>query len=967
MSLLKRLNGWLACLVLVGCTVDTEGLVFDDDAYERALDPNGDHGDGDGTDADAGDAGDAGNGSGMNGDGDVNGDGDMAPDGGDGGLSTTCDEEGEVRCTPQGELQECTAGNFETTEDCGGPGRCSASRAECLACAPGAFRCTDDELEECDLAGADFHVVAACADADSCFADGLNGGCIVCEPDALSCSMIIPVDPTQSESSSTFTTNLLSCGGSGEAVDRVDACRLDTPYCDATNGSCLVCEPGTSACFGAYLTPCAANGSEYDFNAQQDCVFAALCNDEDQVCDSLRCDPDMNQCTAAGELQACGIYGQWETVMNCSSQAACHDDYMYCEICVPGSTYCNGDAVYQCNSTGTAVLFNQQCEAGQCQEASNTAACNHTVCTGNGSYNTCMGNSWYQCADGTTTPVSTGNCTGNSPICLDTNCVACIPNEHRCAGANGTRLDVCTDGSWNVVEDCNDTTPKSFCSDRVGACMPVQPGHYFCNADGDLTRVEADGDHWVNLTCNDDERCDADQGACVKMLCTPGQRVCQGDAVVECNEQGDDFDDVTRCSSAAMCMDGIGCLEPTAIAAGEAHTCIVAAPEGSEPGTSGVALCWGANDSGQLGTGGSLLGNTTTPTAVTLGYGQFDNGIEGIVFAAFTDVCAGRDFSCATVADFEGGTDRFAACWGSNTFGQLGIDDDAPGPFNGIGSGVSDGSRDTDDDLIELMGVEQIACGANFACLLDNTGAVYCWGANDNGQLGIGSGDPEARVATEIQGHDFVQISAGGQHACGVKDDGSVWCWGAGMRGQLGNGAAQDANEPVEIADLMAQKTQTPHLGADFSILASAATPFRTFGGNLFGQLGNGSTTPALEPVNVADLRVADVSQMASGSVSAHVCAVDGEQLLCWGANPLGQLGTGDLLDRDEPTASAMDGSTPDSTVAAWPRSVAVGTGHTCAIAADHMVYCWGHNGRRQLGTALAANPQFSPIAVDFP
>jgi alpha-tubulin suppressor-like RCC1 family protein len=967
MSTLRKLCWLIASVAMTGCAVDTKGLVFDDDEYERLLDPNGnDNGDGDGDGADAGDAGDGGNGSGMFGDGDVAGDGDVGPDGGDGGLPTTCDDEGEVRCTPQGELQTCTNGDFETTDVCGGPGRCSASRELCLACAPGAFRCVEGNLEECDLAGVDFHVVAQCRDEDSCVADGLTGGCIVCEPDVFECSLLIPIDPTQGESSSVFTTDVLSCGGSGETVDRIDSCRLDASYCDDTTGSCLVCEPGSYRCFGAYLTPCAANGSEYDFNAQQDCQFAALCNDEDGQCDAAECDKNTSQCTAAGELEACGISGTWERVMTCSSQAACHDDYMYCEICVPGSTYCNGDAVYQCNSTGTAVLFSQQCEASACVEATNTASCNHAVCTGNGTYNTCSSNTVYQCADGTTTPTSTTMCTGSSPICYESNCVSCIPGEHRCGGSGGTRLDVCTDGSWNVVEDCDDTIPKSFCNDRVGACMPVNPGRYFCNADGDLTRVEADGDQWVYQDCNDDERCDADQGDCIQRLCTPGALLCQGDAVVECNAQGDDFDDVTRCSSAAMCMDGLGCLEPTAIAAGEAHTCVVAAAEGSEPGTSGVALCWGANDAGQLGTGGTLMGTTTTPSPVTLGFGQFDNGINGIIFAAFTDVCAGRDFSCAAIEDFEGGTDRFAACWGSNTFGQLGIDDDAPGPFNGISFGVSDGSRDASDDLIELMGVEQIACGANFACLLDDTGSVYCWGANDNGQLGIASTDPESRVAVQIQGHDFLQISAGGQHACGVKDDGSVWCWGAGMRGQLGNGAEDDANEPVEIGDLMALKTQLPHLGADFSILASAATPFRAFGGNLFGQLGNGSTMASSSPVNVQGLRVADVSQFASGSVAEHACAVDGDELLCWGANPLGQLGTGDVLDRNEPAASAMDGSAPNLTVAAWPKSVAVGSAHTCAIAADHKVYCWGHNGRRQLGTALAANPQLEPIAVDF-
>jgi alpha-tubulin suppressor-like RCC1 family protein len=530
-------------------------------------------------------------------------------------------------------------------------------------------------------------------------------------------------------------------------------------------------------------------------------------------------------------------------------------------------------------------------------------------------------------------------------------------------------LEECIGGSWNTVEDCDDQTPKAMCSDRIGSCVVDLPGRYYCDrAQNALMAVQASGSAYTVNFCNDDERCDEYVAGCVPLLCVPGSQVCRGDEYVECDEFGNSFENIETCASAAMCADGVGCLEPIALAAGEAHTCAILAPVGSAAGTAGTVMCWGANDEGQLGTGTTLLGDTITPTRTTLGLGQFDNGINGIVYPGFTDICAGRDFTCALLQDFETGTDQFAACWGSNSFGQLGFDDASAGPFNGISFGVSDGTRDPDDnEVVEMTGVEQIACGGNFACLLDSGGSAHCWGGNDKGQLGIGSDELEMRVATRIDDHSFVQIAAGAQHACGVKDDGSLWCWGNGMRGQLGGGNEDDANEPVEVPGLTVQTALPPRLGLDFSVAASEGVPFRSFGGNVLGQLGDGSRSNSNEPVTVEMLQVDTVSQISLGPIAQHSCALQGGELYCWGSNVLGQLGTRDLLDRNEPVVSEMDGSELKLSVASFPKSVAAGAGHTCAIAGNHQVYCWGHNGRRQLGNGMATLAQWSPIAVSFP
>lgn len=968
MSTLRNLCWLIASFAMTGCAVDTKGLVFDDDAYNRLSG----QGDGDDTSdlADAGDGGDgsAGNGSGM-GDGDVMGDGDIVGDGdpGDGGLSPNCDEDGELRCTPDGMLQTCSSGMFEDTDDCGNEGRCSASRGLCLDCAPGTFRCQQDQLEQCDLEGVAFHAVATCAGADACVADGLRGGCQVCEVDALMCSGFLPIDMTDGEGDHSLhpTSDVLSCVGDGTEVAVIDTCQLEQSFCEAENGSCLACEPETSKCFGSVLTPCLADGSGYDHDAAQDCEFRSACDQDNQECTTTECSRlNQMQCTGTGALQSCGPSGSWQNIDSCGAQTLCDDSYAFCRVCEPWESRCNGQYLEQCNGLGTAFVQARDCgnTAGSCVENGEDDYCVNG-CDGVNIYDICNGLNVLHCNPGGETESSCG------AACSSGACVSCFPGEYRCSSNGpGEDLEQCNNAGsgWDFVEDCSAGGTFKACSDRVGACLVYTPGTYYCDdTNNEFMRVDETGAVEVYDACRPNERCNASQGGCISSYCAPGELLCQGDGLMECNEYGDGVEDVERCSSASMCLDMLGCLEPVAIAAGEAHTCVIAVPAGEPVGTQGVALCWGAGDQGQLGAGTPVLADTASARRVTFNIGEIELGVDRFLMPGFTDICAGRDFTCAKFVDMEGGTDQLIACWGSNSVGQLGTDDAAPGPFDEITQAVTDGIGSGGDP--ELLGLTQVTCGASFACALHTSGAAYCWGANNHGQLGVGSDEALLRVATEIEGHSFVQLVAGAQHACGIKADNSVWCWGAGTRGRLGVDSEEDALEPVEIVDIEAKKTLLPMLGADFSVLISNDMPVHSWGGNVLGQLGTGDTLTSLVPVSVMDLSAPDLSYLSQGSTAQHACAVQEGALYCWGGNPLGQLGVGDVLDRRVPTSTAMDGSAPDLTIADLPKAVAVGGAHTCVIAADKQVYCWGHSGRGQLGNALAENPQLTPIAVDFP
>lgn len=130
--------------------------------------------------------------------------------------------------------------------------------------------------------------------------------------------------------------------------------------------------------------------------------------------------------------------------------------------------------------------------------------------------------------------------------------------------------------------------------------------------------------------------------------------------------------------------------------AGTYHACAV---------WSDTVWCWGSGLSGQIGDGHYNLANGT-PTAVL--------GITG----GATKVAAGFDHTCAIV---NGGVQ----CWGANDYGQLG---------HGSTTYVSN-SPVTVTDL--TSGVTEIAAGYKYTCAIQS-GKVYCWGANDHGQLGVG-------------------------------------------------------------------------------------------------------------------------------------------------------------------------------------------------------------------------------------
>ncbi len=342
-----------------------------------------------------------------------------------------------------------------------------------------------------------------------------------------------------------------------------------------------------------------------------------------------------------------------------------------------------------------------------------------------------------------------------------------------------------------------------------------------------------------------------------------------------------------------------------AIAAGSGHTCAVA--------SDGGLMCWGLNDSGQLGNGTSG-DSVPSPTNVQ------------DLPEAVTAVSLGDAHTCAltTVGD--------VLCWGENDAGKL-------------GDGTSGGIRMTPAAVSGLESAVSVAAGFLHTCALTTEGGVKCWGSNFFGQLGTGSGAAESALPVDVSGltSGVAAIAAGGYHTCAVMLAGGVVCWGRNDHGQLGDGSdSSAASTPVGVVGL-AGGVAAVAAGAFHTCALTTSGGVACWGRNTAGQLGDGTFAGGAIPVDVLDLT--NVAAIAAGGL--HTCASAPAGVSCWGRDGDGQLGDG---------ASGSARATPASVVGLERAAdLAAGFEHTCAVDAAG-VTCWGNNTAGQLGDGTMTN-----------
>ncbi|MFZ1439305.1 MAG: RCC1 repeat-containing protein, partial [Candidatus Microthrix subdominans] len=244
-----------------------------------------------------------------------------------------------------------------------------------------------------------------------------------------------------------------------------------------------------------------------------------------------------------------------------------------------------------------------------------------------------------------------------------------------------------------------------------------------------------------------------------------------------------------------------------------------------------------------------------------------------------------------------------------------------------------------------------ISAGGNHTCVVRGNGTVACWGDNAAGWLGDGTTTGSSVPVGVVGITDAIAVTNSDYQSCALHADGRVSCWGFNGQGQLGNGTTTASSVPVPVTGVT--NATAVAIGNTHSCALLADGGVSCWGYNVNGELGNGTTVP-LSTVPVPVTGITNATALAANAF--HSCAVlaDGG-VECWGGNNYGQLGNGTSLQSNVPVA--VTGLT-DAT------DLAVGYYHSCAIVGGGGAACWGQGGYGQLGDGVRPSFALVPVAV---
>ncbi|XP_005105124.1 probable E3 ubiquitin-protein ligase HERC4 isoform X1 [Aplysia californica] len=304
------------------------------------------------------------------------------------------------------------------------------------------------------------------------------------------------------------------------------------------------------------------------------------------------------------------------------------------------------------------------------------------------------------------------------------------------------------------------------------------------------------------------------------------------------------------------------------ISIGENHSLIC--------GKDGAIFSCGANDFSQCGRDRNL--------------NKFGRIEAGLLSQQVIQVAAGANHSVALTQAWEVFT------WGKNDSGQLGRGD-IPEEARGI------------PKLVKSLAVHcvlQVACGNDHCIVLTNDSLVRVWGSNSYGQLGLGKNAagkyqniPE--VVTSVKGIPVEQIAAGGNHSFLLSKSGAVYGWGRNSFGQLGVNDTKDYDMPRQCRSLRTQKIKYICAGENHSAALTADGRVFTFGAGSYGQLGHNSNSNEILPRQVIELSGVEVSQIACGRGHTLAFVPSTGRLYAFGLGGSGQLGTSSLENKNSP------------------------------------------------------------------
>eukprot|EP00928_Gymnodinium_smaydae_P040332 TRINITY_DN27361_c0_g2_i1.p1 TRINITY_DN27361_c0_g2~~TRINITY_DN27361_c0_g2_i1.p1 ORF type:complete len:956 (-),score=85.66 TRINITY_DN27361_c0_g2_i1:149-3016(-) len=284
--------------------------------------------------------------------------------------------------------------------------------------------------------------------------------------------------------------------------------------------------------------------------------------------------------------------------------------------------------------------------------------------------------------------------------------------------------------------------------------------------------------------------------------------------------------------------------------------------------------------------------------------------------------------------------------WGKN--GQLGVECpiNSPTPMH----------IDTFTDR-EIRGV---AAGSRCAAAVTTAGQVYTWGKGAEGQLGyaVTEGVLVPRMVDELANVHVTEVSCRGSHMAALDDSGKVWTWGDNKEGQLGHPASPTSvsfEKPTIVKALQQHVVVNVCCGREFSAAVTSDGRLYTWGNGSDGQLGHtlGSGGPTMTSTPRVVKALQRVSTVSCGSRHILALANNGRDLFSWGWNAYGQVGSGDTKTVRKPLLLDIAPYTRVKRIACGYRHsaiVAVVSDNKGASEGETTALTWGWGSHGQLG-----------------